>query len=215
MLRTMLQSINSRFEKSKRFGILIGFSILMLGSSCINKEEASLKRWSKVEPFTLTERNGQTISLDDLQGSYWVAQFFYSRCGKECEILGRRMKTIQSSIQGDNKDNIKLVSISVDPVGDTPEYLQYYAKNFGAKEGTWYFLTGDKAEIYDLIIGSFLLPASPEMSNKSDFPKNFIHSEKFAVVDPYGFVRAFFDGMNPDTPQKVIETIQKLKQEQN
>ncbi len=172
---------------------------------------AGLERFSKVGAFSLTERNGATVTNTNLQGKIWVAHFFYSKCGSECKVLGRRMESIQKLTEGD--DDVMLVSMSVDPVNDTPEYLRYYADEFNASEDRWLFLTGDKIALYNLIIDSFLLPAAPELLSRDDFPRNFIHSEKFAVVDRFGFVRAYFDGMDRETPQAVFETIQLLRNE--
>lgn len=187
--------------------ILLGVFIFC---GCSEGDKAKeLSRLSLVSPFNLVESNGGMINSTNLNGKIWVAHFFYTRCGRECMVLGKRMEGIQRLTR--SMDDVNLVSISVDPLGDTPEYLKYYAKQFNADTNKWYFLTGEKSEVYDLIIGSFLLPASPELNSKSEFPKNFIHSEKFAVVDKQGFVRAFFDGMDRETPQKVFETINTLK----
>ena len=184
----------------------------LLFISCTKEDKSEeLTRLSLVSPFNLTESNGATLSNTNLNGKIWIAHFFYTRCGRECMVLGKRMGTIQKLTK--SMDDVNLVSISVDPVGDTPEYLRYYAKQFKADTNRWFFLTGKKNEVYDLIIDSFLLPASPEISSRSEFPKNFIHSEKFAVVDKQGFVRAFFDGMDDKAPEDVFETINKLKNE--
>lgn len=185
---------------------------MILFSGCEKKvTSSSLKRYSQVSPFSLTERSGIIVSNQDLLGKVWVAHFFYSKCGNECLILGRRMESIQNRTKNDK--DVMLVSMSVDPVSDTPDYLKYYAGEFNALDDKWYFLTGDKVEIYNVIIDSFLLPAAPELKSRDDLPRNFIHSEKFAVVDRQGFVRAYFDGMDRETPEKVLETIAVLKKE--
>lgn len=193
--------------------LLMSVTVILFVAGCGESTNSTkpLDRLSKVSPFVLSESNGYQISDTNLLGKIWVAHFFYSRCGKECTILGKRMESIQT-MNASNPD-VRLVSFSVDPEGDTPRHLQYYAKEFNADTNRWYFVTGEKTGLYNLIIDSFLLPASTEVDSRSDFPKNFIHSEKFAVVDRHGFVRAFFDGMDRTTPERVTETIARLTTE--
>lgn len=191
-------------------GTLI-LTLLMTGCGSGSGERTQLKRYSQVGQFSLTERSGKVVTQDDLQGKIWIAHFFYSQCGNECLVLGRRMESIQSRLKGD--EDVMLVSMSVDPSNDTPEFLSYFARQFNAHPDRWWFLTGEKIGLYNLIIDSFLLPASAELKSRDDLPRNFIHSEKFAIVDRHGFVRAYFDGMDSETPEKVMETIQILKEE--
>ncbi|MBI2319641.1 MAG: SCO family protein [Betaproteobacteria bacterium] len=51
------------------------------------------------------------------------------------DLLGQRMGR-----------DIIMLSLSIDPIADTPERLKRYWEAFGAKPG-WLFLTGDPAEI--------------------------------------------------------------------
>ena len=53
--------------------------------------------------------------------------------------------------------NVLLVSISVDPEHDTPAVLSDYAERFGALPDRWWFLTGPKSTIYDLVQNRFKL----------------------------------------------------------
>jgi cytochrome oxidase Cu insertion factor (SCO1/SenC/PrrC family) len=54
-------------------------------------------------------------------------------------------------------EDIRLVSITVDPERDTPAALSQYAERFKADPGRWLFLTGDKAAIYHLARDGFHL----------------------------------------------------------
>jgi protein SCO1/2 len=57
---------------------------------------------------------------------------------------------------------VKLVSVSVDPVVDTPERLRAFAEKFNVDQG-WTFVTGDKGEI-----DSLLLSLGAPVTNKND-----------------------------------------------
>ena len=58
------------------------------------------------------------------------------------------MKSLQPRLEG---SDVLLVSLSVDPAHDTPEVLAEYARRFEAEPGRWWFLTGSRDLIYNLI----------------------------------------------------------------
>ena len=55
------------------------------------------------------------------------------------------------------EDDLRLVSISVDPEHDTPEVLARYAHGFNAHPQRWLFLTGEKAAVHRLVREGFSL----------------------------------------------------------
>src|SRR5436190_17891783 len=82
------------------------------------------------------------------------------------------------------------VSFSVDPVHDTPAVLAQYAGTYGANNARWHFLTGDKEKVFSLIRKSFHLAV--EGSDNKD-PNDILHSTMFAVVDPEGQIRGYYN----------------------
>jgi protein SCO1 len=108
-----------------------------------------------VAPFTLAERGGGSLSLADLQGKVWVADFVFTRCGGPCPRLTRAMARLQGSFPADAP--VRLVSFTVDPSYDTPAILAEYASRFGADPARWFFLTGETSAVQHLILESFRL----------------------------------------------------------
>lgn len=191
-------------------GLFASVLLCALALGCSSKEE-SLARFEKVAPFQLTERSGAVADAQELEGKIWVAQFFFSSCAAECRQITGRMQTLQKGLAA--RDDVRLVSFSVDPVTDTPEYLRYYAGKFKADPERWWFVTGDKGALYDVIRESFLLPAAENEDERAALGAAYIHSEKLALVDKQGFVRAYFDGLDPKTPERVLEAIDRLDSE--
>src|SRR5512132_3860718 len=54
--------------------------------------------YGAVPPFTLTERSGARVSLDDLSGRWWVADFIFTRCASICPLLSTQMSRLVSSV---------------------------------------------------------------------------------------------------------------------
>src|SRR5262249_61548756 len=97
-------------------------------------------------PFSLTERHGTTVSAGDLAGRVWVADFVFTRCPDICPVLSTRMASLQETLNGKLAAGdvpVRLVSISVDPLRDTPEALAAYADHYHAGPDRL-FLTGSR-----------------------------------------------------------------------
>ncbi len=144
---------------------------------------------AELPEFELTRETGATVSLDDLAGKAWIADFIFTRCAGPCPIMMQRMTELQSELEG---SDIGLVTISVDPEYDTPKVLSDYARKFGADPDRWMFLTGDRTEIYDLSIKGFKLAVDRDV----DYERQIIHSTRFVVVDRRGRIRAYHDGVD-------------------
>jgi protein SCO1/2 len=63
----------------------------------------------------------------------------------------KQFQTIQREIAKDGPgDDVRLLSVTLDPGFDTPPVLAAYAKAMGADPARWRFVTGDAAEVAKL-----------------------------------------------------------------
>ncbi len=83
---------------------------------------------------------------DMLRGKVVLISFIYTNCTDICPILMPNLVRIQELLGDRSGRDVSLISISVDPVDDSPEELKEYGKKYGAKPG-WTFLTGKKENI--------------------------------------------------------------------
>jgi protein SCO1 len=96
----------------------------------------------------LIERSGKQVSLADLRGKIWIADFIYTHCTDTCPLQTADMAKLQDRWLKEPK--VELVSFSVDPEHDTPQVLSRYAGRFKADPKRWLFLTGHRPEIVRL-----------------------------------------------------------------
>ena len=83
---------------------------------------------------------------DVLKGKTVVINAFFTTCTSVCPPMNRNMEKIQEALADRVGRDVFLVSITVDPVTDTPVRLKEYAQKFHARPG-WIFLTGKKENI--------------------------------------------------------------------
>ena len=171
--------------------------------------DAALDQPRSLAAFQLTDRSGRAIGNAELAGRFLVVNFVFTSCSVSCLAVNRQMAEVQRLVAGD--DDVRLVSLTVDPRTDTPPVLAAFAARFGADPERWFFLTGDKAVLYPLIETSFL-PRDPRPEDAA-MPGGFRYTDRIALVDRTGRVRAYFDGMRRATPAAIVDTIRRLRAE--
>jgi protein SCO1/2 len=178
----------------------------------MHRHEVELKRYALVPPFSLTERSGKTITNHDLEGKIYVADFIFTTCPGPCPIISANMAKLQQKLAGDSR--VQLVSFTVDPQDDTPAVLAAYADHLGADPQKWWFLTGPKEQVYDLIQNGFLQSVQ-DNHGKQLAPGEFLvtHSTYLVLVDPKGFMRGFYSGLDSDDQSSLLEGIHQLENE--
>jgi len=170
--------------------------------------------YSKIEGFSLTERSGKTVTLADLSGKIWVANFIYTTCPTVCPRLTAKMQDVQSHVLAHEAKlgrdaDVRLVSFTVDPENDTPAELARYANEWRADERVWLFLTGSLDDISRAVIEGMKIPfekRGPETAIE------IMHGEKFVLVDRKGQIRAYFDG-DADGIEQLKRTLDALLDE--
>ncbi len=182
--------MEKRFLKTLPLAVILLAVVGAAGIFLLQKPVSELPIYARVPDFVLTERSGRNVSLSDLAGRPWIADFIFTRCAGQCPMISSGMAVLARELK-----NARMVSFSVDPDYDTPPILAEYAKNYGADKG-WLFLTGDR-EILNRLTTTLHM-------NKIDEP--MMHSASFVLVDAQGAVRGFYESNDP-------AAIEKLKQD--
>jgi len=164
----------------------------------------------RVPEFSLTERSGRTVTRADLEGSWWVADFIFTRCTGICPLLTARMAQLQQSLPG-----LRLVSFSVDPDYDTPDVLARYAEGAvpAGGEQQWLFLTGPRATLHALIGDGFHLSVSDAAPAGASPGELVTHSDRLVLVDPDGYIRGYYHGTEEDAAARVAQDLARLRGE--
>jgi len=176
----------------------------------------------QLSAFTLTNQNGEPVSLSSLGGKVWVADIIFTRCAGPCPTMTHHLAELQAALPPN--ESVRLVTLTSDPEYDTPPVLKRYAARFGADSNRWDFLTGPKPEIRRLAINDFkfvVVDVKPEeQKNAEDL---FIHSTWFVLVDQRGQVRgwtdsegrlhAYFDSEDPSARTEILSAIKQLLRE--
>ena len=170
------------------------------------QQSKALPVYGRVNEFSLTEASGKTVTLANLNGKVWIASFIFTHCAGSCPVMTHHLAKAQSDLPV--RDDLKLVSISVDPAHDTPAALAKYAAENGADRSRWLFLTGEKATVHRLSRETFKLPLD-------DSTDTIDHSSKFVLVDRNGAIRGYYDGLDVETLKQLVRDTERVLAEKS
>ena len=184
-----------------RLKIYIGVAIFLIISFFYKYSQPvkELPEIGNIPQFEFTNSDGNIVTLDNLKGKVWVADFIFTTCTMACPMMTGNMNIVHKKFK--KNDNVRLVSISVYPEYDTPEVLKNYASQYDADTEKWLFLTGKEDAVKDIIRDGFKI---------GDYEDIIFHSEKFALVDKKGIIRAYYNGMKSEDMKQLKKDIDVL-----
>lgn len=193
----------------KKWHLLIGMTVILLLLNACNKLPIDTNMSEDVAEFSFTTQDNETLSLDDLHGEWWIADFIFTNCETVCLPMTSNLSKLQKELEAQNL-SVQFVSFSVDPDYDTPEVLREYGQQYEANFDTWSFLTGyDFQTIKELSIKSFrALLKEPEYGDDQ-----VMHDTRFFLVNPEGKVIKGYDGVKSDSIDEILNDISILEKE--
>ena len=141
-----------------------------------------------VPDFTLIDQKRRPVSLSQLRGKVVVANFIYTTCALPnfCLRLANNFGVLQQRFAKQLGRDLVLLTVSFDPVHDTPDVLATYGAQWKANPDTWRFLTGPPADV-ERACGFFGVHA---FSNEGLLD----HSLHTAIIDRQGRLAANIEG---------------------
>lgn len=180
------------------------------------------KTWDPehVDDFSLTDQTGQTVTLNDLKGRPWVANFVFTRCVTQCPMMCSEIRKLLTALNTDpaKPNPVRFVTITIDPRHDSLDKIKEFAKIFGAERNEWLFLTGNEKQITELVRHGFKVAAWENFGTDRLPGMEFAHSMHLIHVDETGKILGRYESLNIqdlNTLQRVlagkIETPQRHK----
>jgi protein SCO1 len=184
-------------SKPKTLAVVITLIGILL-AGCSNSDFQAETDY-EIADFNYTNQNNEKVSLKDLEGKVWIADFIFTNCETVCPPMTFNLTKLQKELKKEGVEDYKIVSFSVDPEHDKPQVLKDYLSNFEADTSKWDMLTGYQfEEIKEFAEHSF-------KSIVADDPKSdqVIHGTSFYLVNQEGVVVKNYSG-NSDVPYEEI-----------
>jgi protein SCO1/2 len=147
------------------------------------------------------------VRLADLKGNVAIVSFIFTTCSGSCPATTHRMAKIHDELKsrGLLKKGVRLLSITLDAVRDTPERLAGYMRLYDIDGTHWSFLTGPPATAAKTI-AAWGMWAKPAANGQLD------HPSRVYLMDRRGNIREIYNLDFLRVPW-VIEDIELLLRE--
>ncbi len=158
--------MDTSIQKSKVFSLSVFHKILavpvlaaamfvgLAGETVSRADEIGMSELLniKMKDWVLQDQEGRTARFlsDVVQDRIAVVNFMYSKCTTVCPLTSAIFGKVQEALGKRMDQEVRLISITLDPVSDTPERLKEYSRQFAYGSG-WIWLTGGGSTISDLL----------------------------------------------------------------
>lgn len=155
-----------------------------------------------VPDLSLTDQDGQPLSLSQLKGKWTVLFFGYTFCPDICPTTLAQLRQIKSELPSEAVDKLRIVLVSVDPDRDTPQQLKQYLGYFDKQ------FVGLRAPVDTLqkLANAVSIPYIPADTSKPGYTVD--HSGNLALLGPDGTQRGFIRA--PLNSQKLVAQLPGL-----
>jgi len=152
---------------------------------------------------TLINQDGQEVRFvsDVIGDRIVVMDFVYTTCTTVCPVLSALFTQVQGKLGDQLDEDVVMVSVSVDPVRDTPQRLKAYSAKHRAGDG-WIWLTGAKPTVDDVLTGV------------GAYSVNFEEHPSMVLVGDgrTGEWKRLFGFPSPDRIMKLVNELQESRQ---
>ena len=137
--------------RSVAFATLFLFASVsaLAGSTPADKAAAEAKARDYFSNVELVDQNGRSLKFYDevLKDNIVVISFIFTNCQSACPLMTRNLTMIRDMLREDERQTINFVSISIDPLRDTPSAMKEFAQKHDADIDGWLWLTGQPDDV--------------------------------------------------------------------
>jgi cytochrome oxidase Cu insertion factor (SCO1/SenC/PrrC family) len=124
--------------------LCIASTPVVADNATTDADSAEAKARDYFSNVELIDQNGQSLKFYDevLKDNIVVISFIFTNCQSACPLMTRNLTMIRDMLREDERRAIQFVSISIDPLRDTPSAMKEFAQKHDADNGGWLWLTG-------------------------------------------------------------------------
>lgn len=157
-----------------------------------------------VKDIVLQNQMGDLVSLNkDLNGKMLLVEVFFTNCQTICPNLTQNISYFLHKAFKKNDTTVHFVSITIDTQNDSVAALKSYSERFKANPDHWWFLTGDRGEIYNYLRNELKLMVKPSDNGVEELD----HTPTLVLIDKDRFIRGYYNGLDTAALKQCAEDI--------
>ncbi|HZQ69273.1 MAG TPA: SCO family protein [Terriglobales bacterium] len=125
---------------------------LIAGIAGGTKSGGELRVGEPVPDFSLVDQNRRNVTLAQFSGKVVAITFTYTHCALPnfCFRIANNFRQLQKRFSSQLGRDLVFMTITFDPVHDTPEVMAKYGKTWNADPNGWRLLTGSLSDVEDI-----------------------------------------------------------------
>jgi protein SCO1 len=147
----------------------------------------------------LVDQEGRAFTPARLAGRLVLVDFIFTACSTACPVKTAALAGLQRQLPPALGPRVHLLSVSLDPLNDTPKALKAFAQRAGVDLAGWTFATGRPQDIERLSDALRLFRPGSPVRKPDD------HSTAVWLIDGAGDLRMRYAGSPPDVPRLLRE----------
>lgn len=149
--------------------------------------------------LTLQDQRGTALSQSRLDGHVTLVHFIYTQCSTSCPLQLRELAAVHDGLPAQVRQRTRFLSVTVDPLTDTPATLAAFARRMDAQRSGWTYATGTPGEIGRLVERLHAMnPTRPD-------PGPADHRTSLYLFDRHGELIQRHLGVPVDRPRLIAE----------
>lgn len=137
--------------------------------------------------FPTIDHLGNEHRTHDHLGKALVVNYVFTKCNGTCPMLTKKMAELQEALA--DRDDVALLTFTVDPKRDSPEVLGEYAAEHGADPDRWRFLFLNEGQVLQMAHDGMGIGSAV---------RAIFHADYFMLLDRDGRVRAKYAPLDDD-----------------
>jgi cytochrome oxidase Cu insertion factor (SCO1/SenC/PrrC family) len=131
--------------------------------------------------FTLESMDENLWSLEEQRGKTVILAFTYTRCYNTCPVISASLDMVYESLNTSERENVSLVSVTIDPWHDSPSHLRNWTTDRGYD---WPHLTGHQDAVLPVLETYGVGPINFDDDSEEGY--GFSHTQPTYIIDAEG-----------------------------
>jgi protein SCO1/2 len=131
----------------------------------------------------LIDQSGAARGLDVYRGRPVLVTMFYGSCPMTCPLLIDTLRTVERSLSPQQRAELRVLMISIDPAHDTPAALQHLAQQRRMDTSRWMLASTDEKSVRKIA-------ALLNIQYRALPTGGYNHSSVITLLDPSGAILA-------------------------
>jgi protein SCO1/2 len=177
-----------------RRGARVAAAVLLAGGAL-----SATAQPAPLRGLTLQDQAARRIDAAAYRGRTLLLNFVFTGCSTTCPAQTLELAALRRSLPPALRAQVDFLSVSVDPLADTPVTLAAFARRMDADQPGWRFATGAPSQIDTLV--QRLAATDPRQPN----PGPADHGTALYLFDATGVLRQRYAGVPVDRPRLARE----------